>query len=999
MKSDGSCSCNNMCGVNGVCTAMRKGTDCDQPNCKNLMDCHGQGVCVAISMCKSKCECHLGFKGPTCSEKIVRKVWGDPHLETLDGKKFNYFGIGQYWGCISDTIAYQFRFFGINGTSFIGAMSVKLGLSSIITISCISETDSQLPKIRINGNLLDNLNDTYSKSFDNNTIKLNVNNFQYKKIADSTVLVLLTIDYANGAFLFMSVSYSPIMRRQFMSFGITPSPSMINKTFGLCGNSNNNPNDDFMGPNGELFESVSDFGDSWKIYNTFRIDGGLENSWSDSKSNFHVNDTMDKSYINFNYKPIYSIDHFPESEKRAATSECLKEKLEKEMLQNCIFDILFTKDVFLGHQYLLSLNKCPNDCSYRGICSDGRCRCLEGWSGESCEISECERCIHGNCVQGFCVCLDGFEGPHCNVEAKCDPPCSRWGTCIKSSKCKCKQGWTSSTCSEEAKCSTQCLKNGVCIDHNTCLCNKGYNGTHCSDFTCEGQNWCSENGLCIEYENCLCSKGWKGLSCSVPVCDNDCSGNGYCSYPGKCNCYKGFKGSDCSEKSSCLSLNNCNGKGICDNEFQKCICDFGYTGKDCSQPICDERCNLHGVCVEPFKCECDKGFTGFNCQEYSCVSMNYCSGHGACKNMNKCVCDANWSGEKCDQVSCSSLEDCSDNGICLDGNTCFCERGFQGKTCSALIKEDQIEKPKFSKGNYSITVNDNIKIGAYIHKFESETNEDKMEIYFALLNQNLPFNINSRSGILTAAKKLNESNYNMNVMVTNRYKSSIAHLSIKVVAVVECPKTTIPKTNSVFRIFSNSSKGLIVTPISINNNNDASSIKLTGFNDEPVGFGIKVQLMNIITTERPLKIGKYNLKLTVNHPLEESCSSIVTFTIEIIPESLNRIYTQQPTTAGTTIKTEKLTINDDSVTLTPIPVEKLMSTEFHKATAVKTELISNNFPVQTTDFENSTRLYNRNTGNDDAKTVLTYSLIAIGCIIALIGILTAIIYVFKIRKS
>ena len=58
-------------------------------------------------------------------------------MQTADGFVFDYYGIGEFWNCISveNDFGYQVRFFYYKTTSFTGAVAVKL-----LPISSLSKT-------------------------------------------------------------------------------------------------------------------------------------------------------------------------------------------------------------------------------------------------------------------------------------------------------------------------------------------------------------------------------------------------------------------------------------------------------------------------------------------------------------------------------------------------------------------------------------------------------------------------------------------------------------------------------------------------------------------------------------------------------------------------------------------------------------------------------------------------------------------------------------------
>ena len=90
--------------------------------------------------------------------------------------------------------------------------------------------------------------------------------------------------------------------------------------------------------------------------------------------------------------------------------------------------------------------QCPGDCNYPfgGTCeNDGGtyyCKCNAGWSGHGCSVYECsgdicvaaaslgdvqdeeETTASGMCVDGQCECVEGFTGVDCRLP---EPSCPR----------------------------------------------------------------------------------------------------------------------------------------------------------------------------------------------------------------------------------------------------------------------------------------------------------------------------------------------------------------------------------------------------------------------------------------------------------------------------------------------------------------------------------------------------------------------------------------------
>ena len=92
----------------------------------------------------------LACVGSGCETPTPRWMWGDPHLETIDGLKFDYFGIGEFWDCKSEENDFgcQVRYFYYKQTSLTGAVAVKAGLSVVtITTPTIAQPDD-VPTVR-----------------------------------------------------------------------------------------------------------------------------------------------------------------------------------------------------------------------------------------------------------------------------------------------------------------------------------------------------------------------------------------------------------------------------------------------------------------------------------------------------------------------------------------------------------------------------------------------------------------------------------------------------------------------------------------------------------------------------------------------------------------------------------------------------------------------------------------------------------------------------------
>lgn len=288
------------------------------------------------------------------------------------------------------------------------------------------------------------------------------------------------------------------------------------------------------------------------------------------------------------------------------------------------------------------------DCSGRGACVEGECRCYRGWAGLACENRECPSNCHGR------------------------------GTCQADGTCLCGPGWTGLGCAiRTCEHLAGCHGRGFCAD-GECVCSRGWTGATCESKECP--QGCSEaHGVCdTSGGTCVCKDGWSGALCDVPPpCPNGCSGRGACVL-GLCVCEADAGGADCSQL-TCPG--GCSGHGSCNSHTGKCECDAGYEGTpNCAHKACEADCHHSGVCAGG-KCICFGGFTGRLCERRSCGLGNCSHPHGRCDtSTGACVCAKGFSGKDCSLKECNGGKGCSGNGVCQRGK-CFCRAGWRGDAC------------------------------------------------------------------------------------------------------------------------------------------------------------------------------------------------------------------------------------------------------------------------------------------------------------------------------
>ncbi|KAI8494170.1 hypothetical protein Bbelb_279300, partial [Branchiostoma belcheri] len=732
------------CGEPPACAVGRKGPGCGQPDCEPCQGCSGNGVCSPVGQsCASSCRCNPQWMGTCCDIRRPRRAGGDPHMETVDGTTYDYYGIGEFWDCKSrvNDFGIQVRYFLYERASFTGAAAIKAG-ENVVTVTTPTYGAAQdLPTVRLDGIAL-SLSDSNQYRLGNGSVLMDIQRPAVNLTTGGGVL-LLSFQYSSGLTVTLDVQYAKAVGRQFINVLYTPTVDFLHATEGLCGFMDDNVENDFCGPDGTIYLDPVLFAESWRISKSHDA-GGLYGSWSWNISNFHASDVMDRSYTDPTHVPIYSIDGLPKEQILLATKLCEGLGISGNLLAGCIYDVSVTNDSTLLEQESLKTGSCGN-CSF-GECVAGFCECVLGWEGEACDqkatcdnVNNCTSPAHGACkTTDVCECTPGFIEIDCSVQATClaVANCSTRGVCVDWDTCRCDRGWGGESCSQPT-CTDLDRCSGISLTHiyahipgtlKTCLPQIALLSVTPGlvHYALRGGVYC--RGTCVEYDVCECEQGWTGVSCALPDCSGvgDCSRRGECVGPDVCECYSGFRGQNCSLSLNCTELDDCNGQGLCvftpggQSNFS-CRCYSGFTGTNCSDVSCSgvNDCSGNGQCVEPNLCSCDAGFTGPSCANFSCEARDFCSGHGQCVAYDECECDDSWSGPSCSIANCSDVNDCSSNGVCLLPNTCECASGYDGPSCDQFSAPNE-NAPVFANETFVVSVRENAPVGTKIGKVSAD---------------------------------------------------------------------------------------------------------------------------------------------------------------------------------------------------------------------------------------------------------------------------------------
>lgn len=139
-------------------------------------------------------------------------------------------------------------------------------------------------------------------------------------------------------------------------------------------------------------------------------------------------------------------------------------------------------------------------------------------------------------------------------------------------------------------------------------------------------------------------------------------------------------------------MEQCSGRGSCDETSGRCQCFTGYSGEACQRTTCPNDCSGHGVCQEERRFVADAADAESAGYTYD-VSAEGLGPFDARKQMG-CSCDAGFRGPDCSMIECpsgldplrldadTSGRDCSGRGVCdYSSGECACFKGFFGERC------------------------------------------------------------------------------------------------------------------------------------------------------------------------------------------------------------------------------------------------------------------------------------------------------------------------------
>ncbi|XP_069057214.1 IgGFc-binding protein-like [Pleurodeles waltl] len=453
----------------------------DDEKCTNedgVIKCINEDPCKS-QKCREKEDCKLVDGKAQCFPQFTGTCWGwgDPHLGTYDGKMYSFQGTCSYIlseYCGNDTTLVPFRVVVKNDVrGGVQSVSYVSEIHTYISGIHITMKKADYPKIRVNDVL-------YNLPYEEAGLL---------KVYQSGLQVLLKA--GNG----LEVTYDWIWHCV-----LTVPSSYYGATCGLCGNFNQDAEDDMFDPNRNQVTDIIAWAGSWKVYDRDPF------CWDYCSGDCPICEESMKSLYSGNQYCgliINSID--------APFHECHSKVNPDKFFDDCLYDVCMNR----GAKQIL----CQAISAYASTCRKNNVTVYDWRMPSGCPLP-CPPNSHYEATGNACpaTCLDRTAPDRCT-----DPPVET---------CQCDQGFV--------------LSSGECVTINNCGCSS--NGVYYKpneefweDKNCERRCRCDpvlgmvvcQTVRCKDSERCMVANGVRGC---FPVSYTECSARGdlhYYNYDGR----------------------------------------------------------------------------------------------------------------------------------------------------------------------------------------------------------------------------------------------------------------------------------------------------------------------------------------------------------------------------------------------------------------------------------------------------------------------------------
>ncbi|OCT80632.1 hypothetical protein XELAEV_180274491mg, partial [Xenopus laevis] len=562
-------------------------------------------------------------------------LYGDPHINTLDGAQYTFNGLGEFILVnIKDESGNAFTLQGRTARTENGTGNA----TNFVALAAYTSTGAQLQWTLVGDSEI-------SLLYNGTSIPLTENITSIDKLILEKKEKQITAHFYGGNSVTVYAEFGVL------AFVVTLQPRYLNRTEGLLGLYNGDPSDDLVSADGQTLP----YNTSTKIKDSKIFTFGM--TWKNTPGNtiFTYNTSVGESWYTYNnsFVPVF----FDELLSTTDTETINKANITCKGNTDCLFDALITGNLDLGSstrtnnimftEQRIAMENMPPNISGSSIImaslngetwvyyNASTPLTLESTSPDL-KITENGTLIWHPMSSSPIFAMLRANNSDAIAELEltmilCN--CSNNGTCnydnpiLKSQRnnskfmiatCGCSDAWTGEFCTENfnACIENSCYNTSSCVDnpaplqgYNCSPCPKGLigDGIKCFDFDECFENTSDCEQICINTfigYNCSCNEGFKINSQNASQCEdidecishiNPCGENALCTNkPGvySCSCKAGYSGDPyllCTDINECMnsSLNICSNTSACfnTNGSYHCECLFGFTGPNCTDII------------------------------------------------------------------------------------------------------------------------------------------------------------------------------------------------------------------------------------------------------------------------------------------------------------------------------------------------------------------------------------------------------------------------------